>query len=132
MCTPVEDMVIVAKIQRLNNLLVCAENGPMLIIIQYDQINKGVFDIETSGKIVHKDSGALLSPGSMIKLRILSKKFLVYDNNIKVLGYIEDFAQQDEIDICYHNHHEAPTGTLRNKLQDPRFSILKAKPIYEP
>jgi DNA-directed RNA polymerase subunit E'/Rpb7 len=122
LCCPSEGMTIVAQVQRMNNSLVCATNGPMLIIIQYDHINTEHFSI-SGGSILHRQSLQPLTTGLMIRVKIISTKFLIYDTNIKVLGRLQDLATDVEVNGCYHDHNNMPVGELKNKLQDQTFAI---------
>lgn len=122
LCCPAEGMTIVAQVQRMNNSLVCAANGPMLIIIQYDHINTEQFSI-SGGSILHRQSLQPLSTGSMVRVKIISTKFLIYDTNIKVLGRLQDFATETEVSGCYYDNNNMPIGELKNKLQDQTYSL---------
>lgn len=113
-CDPHEGQTIVAQIQRMNDSIICCVNGPMQVIIQLDHVNFDTFDVN-GDHIIHRLTGESVASGSMIRIKILSRKFLVYDTSIKILGFLEGMASQREIETCYHDDSDT-TSILKNKM----------------
>ena len=75
---------IICKILKVDNNMISCENGPIIVIVQTNKINPTL-----------KESK--LDVNDYVKVKVLQKRFFPNDNHIKVLGYIEDKASDDDI-----------------------------------
>lgn len=123
MVTPVTGETVVARVQRLNDSIICCENGPLQIIVQHDFVNRDLFDA-TGESIVHRMTGSRVEVGTMVRIKILAYKFLKYDTSIKVLGQLEGMATQEESDEGFYDTKQ-DDGLYSSLLN--RMSRLKAK-----
>jgi DNA-directed RNA polymerase subunit E'/Rpb7 len=83
LCCPQLNTLIVGKILRMDANMISCESGPIIVIIQTNKINPNLKD-------------QLPEIGEYVKIRILQKRFLNGDKHIKVLGYLEDKASEEE------------------------------------
>jgi len=85
LCNPQLDTYIICKIKSLNSNMICCENGPIIGIIQREKINASKIKFE------------LLAINQYVKVKVLQKRFFPNDINIKILGFLEDIANENEI-----------------------------------
>ena len=99
LCLPIIGKEIVCKIDRMNKVLISGINGPIKIIITVDKINKDKFFPDVNRNIRIKENSKIIVPDIYIKVMVLSRSFSDYDKNIIVIGFLQDIATQEEIDI---------------------------------
>lgn len=117
LCTPAKDMLIVAMVDRITDLIICCQNGPLRIIVQQDEVNNKVFDTVSGGDaILEKVTGNKIEQGVFVRVRILNFKFLVYDKNIKVLGRLEGLATEEDRHRYFFDPETETPSSLRNKM----------------
>lgn len=107
LCAPLKNKTIICQIFRINQLLITATNGPILVIITNDRLNNKVFIKNNNNKIMYKngDKYKLLEPLEHIKVTINSIKFYDKDDQIKAIGYIEDIATEEEKVSFYQDQY---------------------------
>ena len=104
LCIPLKGTEIVAQVNRVNKMLLTAENGPILIIITKNRINDKVFFTDNNNNLryrVGKES-KILEPKDLVKISIVTITFYDGDNKIKVIGFLNDMAKDDEIKQYYN------------------------------
>lgn len=99
LCKPLKNHIVVAKIKRVNKVLITAENGPILIIITNDRVDSDVFFTDNNNNIRYKKDGSseMLKSGDYVKITIRSVVFNDQDTKIKAMGYLENIATDKEI-----------------------------------
>jgi DNA-directed RNA polymerase subunit E'/Rpb7 len=103
---PIVEKEIICKIDRMNKALIMAVNGPIKVIITSDKINKDKFFTDINRNIRVKGSSEVVLPNMYLRVLILSKSFSNYDENILVIGFLQDIALQKDVDeymIKYFN-----------------------------
>ena len=104
LCKPLVKQQIIAKVDRLNKLLISLTNGPIRIVITTtDRINKDVFFIDQNRNVRYKDGekSHVLSVDNYVKVTIISSRFNDMDTTIMVLGHLENMATEAEIKNFY-------------------------------
>lgn len=103
LCCPLKNTNIICKINRVNKMLVTAENGPILVIVTNDRLNQNVFMIDNYNVLRYKKDTTyhVLKPNDFVKITILSISFNHKDTIIKAIGYLEDVASENEIEQYY-------------------------------
>jgi len=99
-CLPQENTIIVCKINKMENNLFTAENGPILIILKQQDINKDIFSIDTKNVISTKE-GKKLEVGDYVSVYIKNKRFFTGDNIIIGVGRLENICSEEEVDKYY-------------------------------
>ena len=72
LCCPIENTFIICKIENMNKLLIKAKNGPILIIINNNNINTDNFKKDNEQNIIHKNN--TLKVDDYIIIKVLAKK----------------------------------------------------------
>jgi DNA-directed RNA polymerase subunit E'/Rpb7 len=99
LCLPIVNKEIICKIDRMNKALISGINGPIKIIITADKINKDKFYPDANRNIRVKGTSQVIIPDIFIKVLILSRSFSDYDRNILVIGFLQEIATPEEINV---------------------------------
>lgn len=100
-CIPVENTQLVVQIKNLNQVLILAVNGPIMIFIPKENIDLDVWDIYDH--FLHKKSKEVLKVNSFVKVEVIKARINQLDYQIKVIGKLLDFATEDEVNNYYGN-----------------------------
>ena len=98
-CKPIPDDNIICKVERVNKLLMKAQNGPIIAIIPGDRINDDHFfhDKNRNLQMRLKDGKSkLVEPGDLVIVNINRVKFVNGDNQIKTICFLERMATEEE------------------------------------
>jgi DNA-directed RNA polymerase subunit E'/Rpb7 len=98
LCIPSKQKEIICKIDRMNKQLISAINGPIIVILTLDRINEDNFYLDINRNIRIKKNSEVLVPDLYVRVKTLSFQFSDHDNNILVIGYLQDIANSAEID----------------------------------
>lgn len=116
LCLPIVGKEIICKIDRMNKALISAINGPIKVIITTDKINKENFFPDMNRNIRIKGNSQVLVPEMYIRVLILSKSFGDYDKNILVIAYLQDIANQEQIEQYYNINND--NNEINNLIND--------------
>ena len=100
-CIPVENTQLVDQIKNLNQVLILAVNGPIMIFIPKENIDLDVWDIYDH--FLHKKTKEVLKVNSFVKVEVIKARINQLDYQIKVIGKLLDFATEDEVNKYYGN-----------------------------
>ena len=100
-CIPVENTQLVVQIKNLNQVLILAVNGPIMIFIPKENIDLDVWDIYDH--FLHKKSKEVLKVNSFVKVEVIKARINQLDYQIKLIGKLLDFATEDEVNNYYGN-----------------------------
>ena len=98
-CIPIENTIIIGTVKMVNPDLIVVINGPMLIFIPKNNVNTNIWDIPDNYN--HKKSNIKLVIGSFVKIQITDKRINQGDSQIKIMGNLQDFASDDEVEKYY-------------------------------
>ena len=101
MCIPVEKTELVVQIKNLNQVLILAVNGPIMIFIPKENIDLDIWDIYDN--FLHKKSNEVLTVNSFVKIEVVKARINQQDYQIKVIGRLLDFATKEEVNSYYGN-----------------------------
>jgi len=102
LCIPSKQKEIIGKIDRMNKMIISAVNGPIILIITLDRINEENFYSDVNRNIRIKKNSEVLVQDMYVRIKTLSFTFSDYDSNILVIGYLQDVANEEEIEF-YNN-----------------------------
>lgn len=88
-CNPNINNLIECKITNINNNIISAEYGPIIIIISIDNINLKKFRIDDSYDIINIETENKLKTNDNIVVKILMTEFYDKKENIFIFGYLE-------------------------------------------
>ena len=100
LCLPTENSIIIGNIKTINQELIIAINGPIFIFIPKENVDGEIWNIDD---FIEKKSNKKLSINSFVKIKILNKRVNQNDHQIKSIGYLMDYATEDEIKKYYGN-----------------------------
>ncbi len=108
LCFITQHDVIICKVDKVTEELIKLENGPIIIFVPSDRIDKNRFFIDTNNNIWlrQQNNTKLLTNSDYVKVTILSTIFEDKNENITALGFINDIAQAEEIKEFYENMHQ--------------------------
>jgi DNA-directed RNA polymerase subunit E'/Rpb7 len=118
-CLPMKNMVIICQIQKFNKLLMTATNGPISTIITHNRINSSVFFKDNNNNIRYKNKNGeskLLGPQEFIKVTIQTVKFFDGDEKITTIGFLNDIADEKDIEMYYSDMYRETNVIEHNKF----------------
>ena len=98
---PEENSNIIGLIKIINQDLIIAINGPILIFIIKTNVDATIWNI--SDNYQNKNTKKKLAIGDHVIINIVNKKINENDTQIKVLGKLLDYATPEEINIFFIN-----------------------------
>ena len=101
LCRPVENTMIICKIDVMNKVLIKASNGPIFVIIKLNQINDKNFIINNKGELTYNKNNHILNENDYLKVKILATTFYANDERIITLANLEDIATDKEVKEFY-------------------------------
>jgi DNA-directed RNA polymerase subunit E'/Rpb7 len=99
LCIPIENTIIIGIIKVISQELIVATNGPLMIFIPKENIDTNIWDIPDN--YVNKKTKKRLLIDDYIKIQIMAKRINQNDIQIKIIGYLINFASQEEVDTYY-------------------------------
>ena len=99
LCIPVENTFIVGLVKVINQELVVAINGPIMIFIPKENVDNNTWDIPDG--YMNKISSKKLLVGDYIQIQIVDKRINQNDNQIKAIGRLVDFATTEDVEIYF-------------------------------
>jgi len=105
LCNPLKRKQLICKIEKINHMLINAQNGPITVIITTGSLDSNIFyqDIKEN-KLMGKCDGKNIeiTQGTFVKVTILSKTFNNKDNVILTTGSLDEIVTDDnEIQKLY-------------------------------
>ena len=93
-CIPVENTLIIGQIKVINQELIIATNGPIMIFIPKENVDTNYWEIIDGYK--NKINNNKLIIDNYVKIQITDKRINQNDNQIKSIGKLNDFATDEE------------------------------------
>ena len=106
LCLPIKNRELICKIDRMNKALISAINGPIKAIITPDKINKDKFFTDVNRNIRIKENSEVVVPNIYIKVLVLSSSFSNYDTDILTIGFLQDIATSEEVELYKEDTRE--------------------------
>ena len=101
MCIPIENTIIIGKIKAINQELIMAENGPIVIFIPKTNIDSNIWN--ASNEFILKKEGTKLKIEDYVKIFIEKKKVSLNNTKIKCIGKLFNFATPEEVREYFGN-----------------------------
>lgn len=115
-CIPIENTQLVVQIKNLNQVLILAVNGPIMIFIPKENIDLDTWDIYDH--FLHKKSKEVLKVNNFVKVEVVKARINQLDYQIKVIGKLLDFATEEEVKNFYGNVTDLETPVEEKKSED--------------
>lgn len=94
-CIPIDNTNIIAQVKIINQELIIAINGPIMIFIPKENVDINIWNI-TDGYINKKNKKKLV-PFDYILIEILDKRININEKQIKAIGKLIDYSTEDEV-----------------------------------
>ena len=98
-CIPIENTILVASVKAVNSELIIAYNGPIIVFIPKTNINSHIWNI--SNEFTYKKDNTILKANDYIKILIEKTKINQGDIQIKCIGRLLEYANEDEVNKYY-------------------------------
>jgi DNA-directed RNA polymerase subunit E'/Rpb7 len=95
-CVPVENTVLIGEVKVINQEVVVAINGPIMFFLPKEHVDINTWEIPEG--YLNKQNNKKLLVGDMIKIQIINKRINMNDNNIKAIGKLLDYANEDDVE----------------------------------
>jgi len=116
-CIPIENTLIIGQVKVINQELIIAINGPIMIFIPKENIDSNNWDVIDGYE--NKATKTKLATESYIKIQITDKRINQNDNQIKSIGRLYDLASSDEVDKYFGSKIVKNTDSeTENNIQD--------------
>lgn len=93
-CIPVENTIIIGQIKVINQELIIANNGPIIIFIPKENVDTNLWDTSDG----YKHNNRKLLNEDYIKIQITDKRINQNDDQIKSIGKLINFALPEEVE----------------------------------
>jgi DNA-directed RNA polymerase subunit E'/Rpb7 len=101
LCIPIENSIIIGQIKVINQELVVAINGPIMIFIPRDNIDPLYWN-NNIDNFTHKEKANVkLNIGDYVCIQIINKRINQYDTQIKTIGRLLDIPTTKQIEQFY-------------------------------
>ena len=94
-CIPIENTVIIAQVKIINQELIIAINGPIMIFIPKENVDINTWNI-TDGYI-NKENKKKIQPLDYILIEIIDKRINANELQIKTIGKLLNYASDEDI-----------------------------------
>ena len=101
---PIENSILIGIVRIINQDLIIAINGPILIFILKTKVDITIWNILDNYE--NKTTKTKLAIGDHVKIHIIDKKINKNDVQIKVLGKLLDYATPKEVDTYFTNKED--------------------------
>jgi len=119
MCIPVENTLIIGQVKVINQELIIATNGPIMIFIPKENVDTNFWEIIDGYK--NKKNNKKLVTDEYVKIQITDKRINQNDNQIKSIGKLNEIATEDEIKNFF--------GSKINKVTESENTINESEII---
>lgn len=100
-CIPTTGMMIVAKLDKYNKVILSLLHGPIIIIVKSQDYNTSNFFIDNNDIHVVQKTQELITNHNFFKIVIRGHRFSPGDTSIKALGFLENVATDEEVKDYY-------------------------------
>jgi DNA-directed RNA polymerase subunit E'/Rpb7 len=101
LCIPIENSIIIGQIKVINQELVVAINGPIMIFIPRENIDPLYWN-NNIDNFTHKEKTNIkLNIGDYVCIQIINKRINQYDTQIKTIGRLLDIPTTKQIEQFY-------------------------------
>jgi DNA-directed RNA polymerase subunit E'/Rpb7 len=109
-CIPIENTVIIAQVKIINQELIIAINGPIMIFIPKENVDINTWNI-TDGYI-NKENKKKLQSLDYILVEIIDKRINANELQIKTIGKLLNYASEDDINKYFKTDNIEETNYL--------------------
>ena len=117
-CVPLQGYQIIMKVEEIIKHAIMVSNGPIAGIVRFTDTNNNIFFTNDSNELINKKTNKPLIIGDHVRVTIKSKRSFIGESNIGILGFINDYATDDEIknNMYINLDDDAELPTKENKF----------------
>jgi len=120
LCFPIENSIIIGQVKVINQELIVAINGPIMIFIPRENIDSKYW-INNIDNFIHKEkSNIKLNIGDHVCVQIINKRINQFDTQIKTIGKLLDLPTDKQVEKYFETVIDE-TGNIVNNNQDSNF-----------
>jgi DNA-directed RNA polymerase subunit E'/Rpb7 len=120
LCFPIENSIIIGQVKVINQELIVAINGPIMIFIPRENIDPKYW-INNIDNFIHKEkSNIKLNIGDYVCVQIINKRINQFDTQIKTIGKLLDLPTNKQVEKYFETVIDE-TGNIVNNNQDSNF-----------
>jgi DNA-directed RNA polymerase subunit E'/Rpb7 len=103
LCIPIENSIIIGQVKVINQELIVAVNGPIMIFIPKENIDSTYWTNNIDSFIHKEKKNVKLNIGDYICVLIINKRINQYDTQIKIIGKLLDLPTNEEVEKYFGN-----------------------------
>lgn len=103
-CYPIEETMIICKINMLKKQMITAENGPIITFIKSTDFNQKIFKRDQDGNMILSKTNEKIKSNDYAKIIVKQSVFRNGDERIIVIGYLYDIANKTEVSKYYNEN----------------------------
>ena len=129
-CVPIPGYQIIMKVEEIIKQAIMVLNGPIAGIVRFTDTNNNIFFTNDSNELINKKTNKPLKIGDHVRVNIKTKRSFIGEPNIGILGFIQDYATDDEIknNMYINLDDDAELPTKENKfieINDEQDEIIE-------
>ena len=106
-CIPIENTLIIGQVKVINQELIIATNGPIMIFIPKENVDTNNWEIIDG----YKNNNKKLVTDDFVKIQITDKRINQNDNQIKSIGKLIEYATEEEVKQYFGSKINKTTDT---------------------
>jgi len=114
LCIPIENSIIIGHIKVINQELIVAINGPIMMFIPRENIDPTYWNNNIDNFTYTKKINIKLNIGDYVCIQIIHKRINQYDTQIKTIGKLLDLPTPKQIEKYF--------GTIIDDIENPSKS----------
>jgi DNA-directed RNA polymerase subunit E'/Rpb7 len=118
LCIPIENSIIIGQVKVINQELIVAINGPIMIFIPRENIAPDYW-VNNIDNFTHKLKNIKLNIGDYVCVQIMNKRINQYDTQIKTIGKLLDLPTTKQVEKYFGNVIDESGNIMSN--QDSNF-----------
>jgi len=110
---PIENSIIIGQVKVINQELIIAINGPLLMIIPREYIDTKYW-INNIDNFTYKENPTIkLNIADYVCVQIINKKINKYDTQIKIIGKLLDFPTEKQVEKYFEINDNDPDNLVK-------------------
>jgi DNA-directed RNA polymerase subunit E'/Rpb7 len=119
LCIPIENSIIIGQVKVINQELIVAINGPIMMFIPRENIDP-TYWTNNIDNFTHKENPNIkLNIGDYVCVQIINKRINQYDTQIKIIGKLLDLPTPKQVEKYFGSVVDETGNVVAN--QDSNF-----------
>lgn len=118
LCIPIENSIIIGQIKVINQEIVVAINGPIMMFIPRDNVDLTYWTNNIDNFTHKKKANVILNVGDYACVQIINKRINQYDTQIKTIGKLLDLPSTEQIEKYFGTIIDETSDILNNQISN--------------